>query len=179
QRPRADVDLEHRQACEEDPVRSVAADRIGPKARPSGAWAGLVDAGSVTRGQSRAEQRGEEPRIEGARGRNEVAHHEAHRLTDRWPSRKSPSGVVERPRNLEKALDEEADGILRAGPSSDAPVVARERRRIAVEMAIDRNDRHLCRAEGTMQSLAGERIEEPCGIADEEPIRAGPPRHPG
>src|SRR5207249_2387411 len=53
------------------------------------------------------------------------------------------------------------------------------RRRIAVEMAIDRVDRHLGGAESTMQPLAGERIEEPCGIADEEPIWAGPPRDPG
>ena len=55
----------------------------------------------------RAEEGGEEPRVEGAGRRNEVADHEAHGLTDRPPALEASHGVAEQGGPGEERLDDE------------------------------------------------------------------------
>src|SRR5882762_7263312 len=59
------------------------------------------------------EERGEEPRVEGAASRYEIAHHEAHRLTDLRPAREATGRVLEHRGPGDEGLDDAADDVLR------------------------------------------------------------------
>src|SRR5947207_3082351 len=62
--------------------------------------------------RSRCQERGEEARIECARCRDEIPHHEAHRLTDRGASSQARRDVLERGRMIEECRDHATDEIL-------------------------------------------------------------------
>ena len=89
---------------EEDPLvavdgsphrRRVAFAATGATAWPSGPTGVIPTRDGRPIRRSRPEQPEQEPRIEGRRGRHEVAHHEAHRLTDRGPVGEPAGGVLE------------------------------------------------------------------------------------
>ena len=69
---------------------------------------------------SRPQERGEEPRVEGAGRGDEVAHHEAHRRTDVVAAREAPARVVEQRGPREERLDDQRDDVLGAEPPSIA-----------------------------------------------------------
>src|SRR5215208_3535382 len=124
--------------------------------------------------RSGPQERGEEPRVERALRRNEIADHEAHRLTDRPSTREAARRVLEQRGAAEEAEHEAGHGVLRAEPSRHRTVVLDEvRARLVAEDAIDRLGGELCRRDRAVNALARERVEEPGGIADEEPARAG------
>ena len=77
-----------------------------------------------------------------------------------------------------KRLDEPRDGVLAAEPPPHRPVVGVEGAGPAAPSAgMDRRRGQLGRHERPMEALPGERVEEPGGVADEQPARSGPPRH--
>ena len=120
---------------------------------------------------------GKEPPVEGAGRGDEVAHHEAHRRTDVIPFREVPRGPLEQCRPPEEREDEARNEVLAREPAAHRTLVCRELIAGPTGKQVGVNGR--CRQAGgdqrPVQAFPGERVEEPGGVADHEPVRPGPP----
>jgi hypothetical protein len=169
QRPRPRLGLVGSKAAQEDPVFAVEADRVAPEARSlplAGRGCGSLTAGSVTGRGARRESARSSARKAGTR----ITHDKAHRLTDgavraairraAYSNRAVAPGTPARART--RRPWRRTGGAWPGRRRGALPICRGGPRRRPGRRSSAGNDR-------AMQSLTGERVEEPAASPTDEP----------